>query len=100
MKIWMVIGLLLLIPQMASARVYMCVDAATGETSFTDKACATNNIREEVRIDATNLDSGAKYVGAKPQKTWRSEEDNRKSGADYSASRRGLYDNKATASAK
>ncbi len=100
MKIWMVIGIVLMLPQLASARVYICVDAARGKTSVTDKACATNNVREEVRVDATNLDSGAKYGSAKPQKVWRSEEDTRKTGADYAAERNGLYDNKATASSR
>lgn len=100
MKIWIVIGIVLMLPQLAAARVYMCVDAATGKTSFTDKACATSGVREEVRVDATNLDSGAKYSGAGPEKTWRSEEDTRKSGVEYGADRRNLYDNKATASAE
>lgn len=99
MKIMTLAALVLLLPQLASARVYMCVDQATGETSFTDKACATaNDAREEVRVDRTNLDSGQRYGAQARQKTWRSEEDTRKSGRDYSASQRSLYDNNATAS--
>ncbi|MFK7976130.1 MAG: DUF4124 domain-containing protein [Halioglobus sp.] len=93
-----VMGAALLLPQLATAGVYMCVDPATGKTSFTDKACATTDAREEVRIDATNLNSGRKSRGSVAEKTWRSEEDRRKSGRDYNASRRNLYNNSATAS--
>ncbi|MFT4518254.1 MAG: hypothetical protein ACI9JM_000635 [Halioglobus sp.] len=98
MKKFIVISIVLLLPQVAMARVYMCVDPATGVASFTDKACTTGDLREEVRVDATNLDSGSKYVGAGPKKTWRSEEDTRKSGLDYNAEKRGIYESGATAS--
>jgi len=89
--------LLLLIPQLASAKVYMCVDPATGKTSFTDKACATAASREEVRVDATNLDSGSRSGRASSAKTWTSDRDTRKNGLDYNTQRRGMYEN-ATAS--
>ena len=92
------IMLLLLAPQWASARVYMCVDHATGATSFTDKACETVSSREEVRVDPANLDSGSRYVAPAKQKTWRSQADTRKSGADCNDERRSVYENKATAS--
>lgn len=96
----MVIALLLLVPQFATAKVYMCVDQATGQTTFTDKACDTASSREEVRVSSANLNSGKNYaVPAKP-KTWRSQADTRKSGADYNAERRNLYESKATASAQ
>jgi uncharacterized protein DUF4124 len=95
-----VIALLLLAPQLASARVYMCVDHATGATSFTDKACETVSSREEVRVDPANLDSGSRYAPKAKKKTWRSEEDTRKSGMDYNAERRSIYENKATASTR
>ena len=98
MKIMTLAALLLVLPQLSSARVYMCVDQVTGETSFTDKACTTaGDAREEVRVDRTNLDSGKRYGAETREKTWRSEEDTRKSGRDYNASRRALYDNNATA---
>lgn len=100
MKRLIVIALLLIAPQFASARVYMCVDQATGQTSFTDKACETTAAREEVRVRTTNLDSGRNYSAPPKQKTWRSQEDTRKSGIDYNAERRSLYENKATASAQ
>ena len=98
MKTFIVMGVVLLLPQVAMARVYMCVHPATGVASFTDKACPTGDLREEVKVDATNLDSGGKYVKAGPEKTWRSEEDTRKSGLDYNAERRGIYESGATAS--
>lgn len=95
-----VIAALLLVPQLAAARVYMCVDHATGETSFTDKACETASMREEVRVDPANLDSGKAYAATAKPKTWRSEADTRKTGADYNADRRNVYESKATASTR
>jgi hypothetical protein len=92
-----VIALLMLVPQLAAARVYMCVDEATGKTSFTDKACETASTREEVRVDSVNLNSGNRYTRRSKQKTWRSQTDTRKSGADFNAQRRELYENKASA---
>ncbi len=98
MNRFMVIALLLLVPQFANARVYMCVDPGTGQATFTDKACATASSREEVRVDAANLDSGKRYTVPPKRKTWRSQADTRKTGVDYTAERRSLYLNKATAS--
>lgn len=98
MKQLMVISVLLLMPQLAMARVYMCVDQASGQTTFTDKACDTTASREEVRVDTTNLDSGKHYAAPAKRKTWRSQADTRKTGVDYNAARRSLYQNKATAS--
>lgn len=90
--------LLVLIPQLASAKVYMCVDPATGKTSFTDKACATVASREEVRVGTTNLNSGSRSGRAGSTKTWTSDRDTRKSGLDYNTQRRVIYDNNPTAS--
>lgn len=95
MKVLMVI--LLLLPQLALAKVYMCVDSETGKTSFTDRACDQATVVEEVRVDPTNLDSGERYKKAPREKTWNSERDLRKSGQDYNAQHRALYDNNATA---
>ena len=93
-------ALLLLVPQLAAARVYLCVDPATGQTSFTDQACDTASVREEVRVPTPNLDSGQGYAAPSKRKTWRSEADIRKTGSDYNAERRSLYEGKATASAR
>lgn len=99
MKQLMVIALLLL-PELAAARVYMCVDPITGQTLFTDKACASDSSREEVRVDPANLDSGRRYAQPARQKTWRSEADTRKTGLDYNADRRSAYESKAAISAR
>ncbi len=90
MKGILVVILLAALPQMASARVYMCTDHATGKTLFTDRACepAAGNTREEVRVDATNLDSGSRYKKNKREKSWNSERETRKSGLDYNQQRR------------
>jgi hypothetical protein len=90
-------ALLLLVPQLAAARVYMCVDRATGQTSFTDQACDDASMREEIRVPPSNLDSGQHYAAPSEQKSWRSQADTRKTGTDYNAERRGLYEGKATA---
>lgn len=90
-------GIALMAPSAHSA-VFMCVDPATGKTSFTDHACDTRDIREEVKVEAANLESGNRYGAAAKPKTWRSEEDTRKTGKDFNASRRNLYDNRAVAS--
>jgi hypothetical protein len=89
---------MLLLPQLATARVYMCVDEISGKTSFTDKACETSAVREEVRVQAANLDSGARSAAPAKEKTWRSQADSRKSGLDYSEERRSIYEHRATAS--
>ena len=92
---------ILLAPQLASARVYMCVDPETGKTSFTDAGCTqTAAAREEVRVEQANLTSGDRYGRETRRKTWRSQEDTRKSGTDYNAERREMYENSATAAAE
>ncbi len=93
----MLLVMLVLVPQFAAAKVYMCVDQETGEASFTDRACETSSVREEVRVQASNLGSGKRYVAPAKAKTWRSQADGRKTGIDYNAERRSVYANKATA---
>lgn len=93
MKKIIAIGMLLLVPQIAAARVYMCVDHETGETSFTDKACESAATREEVRVDPANLESGKGYARRPAAKTWSSEADRRKSGLQYNEDRRSIYNN-------
>jgi Domain of unknown function (DUF4124) len=90
---------LLLLPQLAAAGVFMCVDQATGETSFSDRGCATGAVQDEVKVDATNVFSGNRTAGAPTRKTWVSDRDTRKTGRDYTAENSGLLRNKATASA-
>ncbi|MBE9471857.1 MAG: DUF4124 domain-containing protein [Chloroflexi bacterium] len=98
MKILLLV--LLLVPQLAAARVYMCVDPETGKTSFTDKACVKAASREEVRVSSTNLDSGSRSARGGSAKTWNSQRDTRKSGNDYNTQRRAMYKNNPTASAE
>jgi len=93
----LIIALMLAVPQFAAARVYMCVDEATGETSFTDKACESEGSREEIRVNKINPGSRSQ-APRDGGKTWRSQAEVRKTGSDYNAQRRSLYENKATAS--
>ncbi|MEM1156148.1 MAG: DUF4124 domain-containing protein [Pseudomonadota bacterium] len=91
---------LLMVPCLASARVYMCVDGATGKTVFTDQACNGAVTREEVKVSATNTVSGSREKADKdaPEKVWLSDRDTRKSGRDYRTQERELKDNHPTAS--
>jgi hypothetical protein len=91
------LALLLLVPQLAAARVYMCVNQETGEASFTDHACEGASMREEVRVETSNPDSGKRNTALAKSKAWRSQADARKTGIDYNAERRSLYASKATA---
>ncbi|MGB1139394.1 MAG: DUF4124 domain-containing protein [Halioglobus sp.] len=97
-KRMLLVAALVAVPQVATAKVYMCTDPATGKTSFTDKACDTQGTREEVRVKAANLESGSRYKKGSAKKTWNSERDQRKTGLDYNAERRALYGADATAS--
>lgn len=89
--------LLLLIPQLALARIYMCIDPATGKTLFTDQACDSTGEQEEIRVQTTNVASGENDREPPPRKTWNSERDQRKTGLDYTGRRGELYENNATA---
>ena len=90
---------LLLVPQLVLARVYMCLDPATGKTSFSDTGCKSLATHEEVKVQVTNVTSGSRTAADPPPKTWTSDLDTRKTGLDYSAQQRGIKGNKATASA-
>jgi hypothetical protein len=95
-RVW-VFALLLSASQLAAARMYMCVDEATGETSFTDRACENPGSREEIRVNPINPGASSKRASS-TQKTWRSQAEVRKTGSDYNAEQRDLYEKKATAS--
>lgn len=92
-----VLLLLLLIPQLALARIYMCTDAATGKTLFTDRACDRGDTPEEIRVQTTNLATGENHAEPPPPKTWNSDRDQRKTGRDYTSGRGDLSRNSATA---
>lgn len=94
----LVVVLLLLLPQLASARMYMCVDEATGNATFTDKGCETSGTREEIRVNKINPGAGEAKRQYRGRKVWRSDAEVRKSGTDYNAERRALYEREATAS--
>ena len=94
----LVFVMVLLLPQVASARMYMCVDEATGATSFTDRQCDTSGSREEIRVNKLNPGSGTAKKNTPRPKAWRSQTDTRKTGTDFNAQRRALYERKATAS--
>lgn len=88
---------LLLVPQFAAAGVYMCVDPATGKTSFTDKACASNSAREEVRVEVANPGNNSRGSGGGSQKAWVSQRDTTRSGLEYNNKRRSQYGNEERA---
>jgi Domain of unknown function (DUF4124) len=98
MKAPLILMVLLLAPQLAAAKVYMCVDPNTGKTSFTDKGCETVAFQEEVRVGAVNSASGKRSSGGKTNKAWNSERETRKSGIEYNEQRKRERRNNATAS--
>jgi hypothetical protein len=69
----------LLIPQLSSAEVFMCVDPATGKKTFTAKACPTAGERKKVKVQPTNFGSGTQNRTAG---TWSSDKDRSVSGRD------------------
>lgn len=94
----LVVVLLLLLPQLASARMYLCVDEATGEATFTDKGCETSGTREEIRVNKINPGAGEAKKNYRARKVWRNDADVRKTGTEFNEERRALYERKATAS--
>ena len=90
---------LLLLPQLAAAGVYMCKDPVTGKTTFSDKGCAAAASQEEIRIQSTNVDSGRRTAGPAERKAWVSDRDTRKTGRDYFSAKRDLLEKSPTASA-
>ena len=76
---------------LAQAGVYMCVDPATGKTSFTDRACESKTAGENVRVQVANPGAQkrkASQSGRKVNKAWQSQRDTSLSGREYNAKRR------------
>ena len=96
-KMKLLLMVLLLLPQLAWARVYMCVDPATGKSSFTDKACAKSAPGETVRVVTANPGSAARSPKKDPNKVWQSQRDTTRSGRDYNQERRAEQSNKSAA---
>ena len=86
----------LLLPQGAVARMYMCVDEVSGATSFTDKACETAGSREEIRINPITPNSASPQRSSDKNRAGRSQLDARKTGTDFNAERRALYKSKVS----
>ena len=76
---------ILLVPQLAAAKVYMCRDPATGNTTFTDKGCETSANGEELKVPATNVDSGSRTAEPASRGAWVSDRDTRKTGREHNA---------------
>lgn len=70
----------LLLPQVTLAEVFMCTDPATGQKSFTDKACPKLTKGKKVKVVPTNFGDGIHRT--RRQQTWNSEVDNSVSGTD------------------
>jgi len=75
--------ILLLLPQLSAAAVYMCVDPQTGKKSFTDRACDESASREQLHVDSANTASGAKTSRRSGNQTWNSQRDSTRDGRDY-----------------
>ncbi len=72
--------LLMLATQNAAAKIYRCVDPATGQATFTDVACADNrSSSDRVRTSQGNFGDhgGLREPQGKYQKTWVSQDPDR-----------------------
>ena len=88
---------MLFVPQLAAAKVFMCVDQATGQTSFTDKACEEHMPGEKVRVDVANPGSGSPAPRKNRNHAWQSQRDMSKSGIDHNQQRREAYTDRVNA---
>ena len=67
--------LLLFLSPLLSAEIFVCVDPATGEKSFTDKACGSHGTGDEVKIKKGNFGaSGGTRDKTSGTKAWRSQD--------------------------
>jgi hypothetical protein len=84
--------LLLSLSPLIRAEIFVCVDPATGEKSFTDKACGSHGTGDEVRIKKGNFGAN----GGTPDrnsgtKAWRSQDrSNVSTSKDYTGARRNI----------
>jgi hypothetical protein len=87
---------LLFIPQLALAEIYVCVDPVTGKKSFTDMACDVHRTGDEIKIKQGNFgSSGSGQKSSRGQKAWRSQD-----GSDISSSEKYKGDRHNIESAK
>jgi hypothetical protein len=73
----------LLLPQIAGAEIFMCVDPDTGKKTFTDKACTEHMPGTEVLVKPNNF-GGNGHRGHKQRQTWNSDKKTGVSGPDKS----------------
>jgi hypothetical protein len=79
MKILLFIAIL--IPQIATAGVFMCVDPVTGKKSFTDRACPKSEAGTRVKVEPSNFGAnGHQRAQQNGQKAWHSQRDTTVSG--------------------
>jgi hypothetical protein len=82
--------LLMLATQGAAAKIYRCVDPATGQATFTDVACAENrSSSDQVRAAQGNFGDrgGFQEPTDKYRKTWRSQDPDREGAPDAATPR-------------
>ena len=82
--------LLCLLPQLAAARVFMCVDPATGKTTLTDRGCDPVATREEMRVNPTNGEAKPNGGSAPAREAWVSDRESRRTARDYVVEQRRL----------
>lgn len=82
----LVIATLLLLPQLSTAGVFMCVDPDTGKKTFTDRACPTQGTGEKVKVQTTNFGHG--MANESNGGTWNSHRDTSRSGREHAQEER------------
>lgn len=75
--------LLLLVPQLATAGVYLCVDPQTGKKTFTDRACEQEAVGEQLRVESAQSGASRGSSRKSNDKTWNSQRDERIDGREY-----------------
>lgn len=71
----------ILVPQIATAGVFMCVDPVTGKKSFTDRACPKSETGTRVKVEPKNFGAnGHSSAQPKGEKAWHSQLDTTVSG--------------------
>jgi len=90
----------LLVPSVASAGVFVCVDPATGKKTFTDKACETKGTGEKLNVKPHNFgDAGHRGAAPSGQEAWNSQRTAKGTGTkEYSGHRRQVEKARSTGS--
>ncbi len=92
--------IVMLLPQVVLAEIYVCVDPETGKKSFTDTACGMHGTGDKIKVKEGNFGaSGSNVNSGMRGDTWRSEDGSDISTSDnYKGARRNIESAKTAGS--